>query len=130
MAYAEVSDLYDTVMQDKLDALVDDEGDGSMIDARLVEAVDRASAEMDTYISEQYDLPLEEPFPHVLTKIACDIAVYAIFAHAYDDVPVTRRDRYKDAVAMLEQIRTGEISLIKTTGEIPSGAGRVGWYAI
>lgn len=131
MPYATTADLFKAVNEEKLSALVDDEGDGSQVTARLEDALTSASDEMDSYIQKQYSLPFDAPVPPVLRKIACDVAVYAIYAHSYDEVPTTRRDRYKDAVGMLTQIADGDLSLVESDGEEPTeSTGRVGWYAV
>jgi phage gp36-like protein len=117
-------------MQDKIDALVDDEGDGSRVQERILAALEAATDEMNSYISQQYSLPLSDPVPGILTKLACDIATYAIYAHSYDEVPDTRRDRYRDALNTLEKIADGSLALTDDDGDETPTTGRVGWYAI
>lgn len=81
-------------------------------DAALVRiggVLDDASADIDSYLSQRYEVPLS-PVPRVLVRIACDLARY----YLYDDA-VTKDSvidmRYNAAIKMLGQISTGDIKL-------------------
>lgn len=131
MAYATIADLSEAVLLEKVTAMVDDEGDGSQVDARLNAALDDASAEIDVYLLSRYDLPLSAPVPPILAKCCVDIAVYALYSHVQDEVPETRRDRYLDAKRLLEAVRDGKMDLVAVDGDAPEAEqGGVRFYAV
>jgi len=78
--------------------------------AALTQALTDASAEIDGYIESRFALPLSDP-PAVLNRLACDIAMYRLQAlrplHNIEDA----RQRYEDAVKVLEQVAQGKVTL-------------------
>ena len=85
--------------------------------ARLQVALADASAEIDSYLGSRYRLPLTDaqgaplPAPLVLTRCACDIAIYRLQAlRPADDIKDARR-RYEDVIKLLAQIKVGEVEL-------------------
>ena len=83
-----------------------------VVDA-IAEALDDATAEVDSHIGARYDLPLPET-PKVLVRITVDIGVYRLASEAgvlSDEI----RQRYEDAVALLKRLAEGKASLGLTT---------------
>ena len=86
----------------------------------IANAIDDAEAEIDGYLAGRYELPFSS-VPPVLTRLSCDIALYHLFsARRGGGVIEDVRNRYKDAVRVLENISTGKITL----GAPPAPAGR------
>lgn len=81
-------------------------------------AIADASAEIDGYLTGRYALPFTD-VPPVLVRITCDIAVYNLFAarRAKGGTAEDVRNRYKDAVRLLEAISNGKVRLGKVDGQ-------------
>lgn len=71
------------------------------------QALDDASFVIDGYIGGRYTLPLVNP-PKMLTILCCDIARYLLHDK---NVPEVVKDRYDQAITMLEKFGTGKLSL-------------------
>ncbi|WP_036536715.1 gp436 family protein [Oceanobacter kriegii] len=107
--YAAQSDISARYSQDQLLLLTDRDQDDAP-DANVVDqALQDASAEIDTYLAAKYQLPLPQ-VPAVLTRLCVDVAVYRLAADA-DMATEERRQRYDDAVSLLKRLATGAASL-------------------
>jgi phage gp36-like protein len=83
--------------------------------ARLQQALDDASEEIDTYLQERYDLTqLRADPPRRLVRICADIARYTL---AKNRPPEDYRQRYEDAIAWLKDVAKGIASLGLTSTE-------------
>jgi phage gp36-like protein len=120
MAYCTQSDMearYGTAEVLQLtDRLNTGEVDTEVLDLAIADA----TAEIDAYLAGRYALPLTS-VPVVLTRLCGDIARYRLWENgATDEV----RDRYRDAVRLLEQIAKGTVTLgIAPAPEAPAGGG-------
>lgn len=109
MAYAVEQDIADRYGADALLVVADRDGDG-FVDSDIVEtALVDAGAEIDAYLTAKYDLPLKD-VPPVLTRLSVDIALYRLSGDA-GALTEERRQRYEDAIKLLEAISTGKASL-------------------
>jgi phage gp36-like protein len=79
--------------------------------------LDDAQAEIDSYLSSRYKLPLQDAegtalaAPRTLTRCACDIVIYRLQSlRPADDIKDVRR-RYEDVIKLLAQIKAGEVEL-------------------
>lgn len=109
MPYATQQDIIDRYSNDALLIIADRDDDG-IVDSPIVnQAIDDATAEIDTYMAAKYDLPLAI-IPDVLTRLCVDIVVYRLSADA-DMATEERRKRYEDAVKLLVRISEGKVSL-------------------
>lgn len=109
MTYATLDEMTKEFGEREVITLTDRNQDGQ-IDADVVDKGLRlADAEIDSYISVRYGLPLSA-VPPVLIGIACDITRYRLTG---TDVQCTDeiRDRYKKAIAVLEGIAAGNLFL-------------------
>jgi len=92
----------------------------------LSQALSDASAEIDGYIASRFALPLSDP-PAVLSRLACDIAMYRLQSlrplHDLTDA----RKRYDDAIELLMRVARGEVTLGLAADNIeaPQAAGAV-----
>ena len=78
---------------------------------RVDEAIEQADAEVDSYLSVRFLVPVSNP-PTILNKLSTDIAIYNLYSRGIaDEIPEVRKDRYKNAIKTLEKISTGKISL-------------------
>ena len=110
MAYATIQDCIDRKDQDLLLVLLDlTEPADLASSARLGEALDDATQEIDGYLGARYTLPLPTA-PKLLKRHAIDIALYQIASEA-DKATDELRLRYTDAVKLLEKISKGTVTL-------------------
>jgi phage gp36-like protein len=78
--------------------------------ATLQQALSDASAEIDGYLESRLELPLIDP-PTVLSRLACDIAVYRLQSLRPMHDLADARKRYDDAVEFLLRVARGEVTL-------------------
>lgn len=107
MPYATQQDLVDRFGTQELAQLTDPAA-GTTINATTVaRALADADAEVDTRLASHYTLPLAS-VPTVLVRVAADLARYFLWdARATEQV----RNRYKDAIKLLDQVGSGALSL-------------------
>ncbi len=90
---------------------------GTIVSTKLDDAVIDAEAEVDSYLAQRYDLPLDSA-PTRLKNVVCDIVRYRI----YDDRASEEvRDRYKDAVKWLTALAKGQVTLGVAAATAPVG---------
>jgi phage gp36-like protein len=124
MAYATQAQIVTMYGQDLLDAVASRDGSGRGSPETIAAALDAASAEIDTYLSVRYTVPLV-PAPPYIQQICVDIAVYRM---ALDIGPRTEemRLRYADAIAYLKNVADGKFELPDTGGGETPGGGSAG----
>lgn len=107
MTYATQQDLIDRFGTTELAQLTDPVA-GTTIDTTVVaRALADADADIDTRLAAYYVLPLAA-VPAVLVRVAADLARYYLWdVRATDQV----RNRYKDAIALLDKIGKGDVQL-------------------
>lgn len=107
MSYATTQDMIDRFGADELIELTDRANLGQIDATVLARALADADAEINGYLVSRYQLPLPT-IPPVLTRIAADLARYAI----YDDRATERiTGRRNDAVQFLQSLAKGTVSL-------------------
>jgi phage gp36-like protein len=107
--YCAKADILDLLEEQLLVQLTDDESTGLVNDARVAKAIDDACGEIDGYLGSRYPLPLVT-VPSIIRKCAVDVAIYNLFSRTVG-APEERRNRYKDAVAILVKVSSGLIGL-------------------
>lgn len=109
MTYASVSQLKAVIPPGDLRLLTDFEGANVPSDARLEQALDDATAEINSYIAKVTRAPLIE-VPHILTVICRDLAMHRLYVNLgrIDEAYETLR---KDAIATLKSISRGETGI-------------------
>lgn len=124
MSYAAKADMVRCYSEAVLIDLTDRAGTGAIDDAVLNGALADADAEINTYLAGRYKLPLAT-VPSVLVGKACAIARYLLDGDNGNEIV---RDRYRDAVAWLRSVTTGNASLglDATQGEqTPAGGAEI-----
>ncbi len=111
MIYAAVADMEARYPNRDLVQLTNDDTTQITVDAAVIaQALADASAEIDGYLAARFALPLADP-PAVLNRVACDIAMYRLQAlRPLHDI-IEARDRYLDAIKMLEKVADGKLTL-------------------
>ncbi len=122
MSYASQQDLIDRFGTDELLQLTDRANVGAVDATVVARALGDADAEIDGYLTSRYSVPLSST-PPMLTRLACDIARYQLYADRVTD-QVTQR--YKDAVRLLVSLANGTVQLGVASGQAaPAVTGSV-----
>lgn len=124
MSYAQPGDLVARYSNRDLVQLTNEDPTATAVNsAALQRALDDASAEIDSYIEGRFTLPLADP-PAVLSRLACDIAMYRLqVLRPLHDLADARK-RYDDAIAMLAKVSDGTLTLgLSPDNEEPPVAG-------
>ncbi len=108
MGYSEIDDLKKLIDESNLISLTDDEGNGTINEDRVNEAIDIADREIDAYCGGRYSVPFSE-VPEIIRNISAQMAVYHLFSRRPDDAPQIWKDKYSNCLKLLEKIQTGEI---------------------
>ena len=109
MSYATLAALLERYDESEILVIADRDRDGEIDQAVVQDALDDATAEIDTWVQARYTLPLPRT-PDVLVRMCADIAVYRLAVHA-SMATEERRQRYEDAVKLLRAIGNGSASL-------------------
>src|SRR3970040_397704 len=118
--YATQQDLVDRFGAVELAQLTDRTA-GTTIDAAVVgKALADADDTINGYLAVRYALPLASA-PKILARLAADIARYALFEDRATEIVA---QRYKDAIAYLEDVARGRVSLgLDAANQEPVQAG-------
>lgn len=118
MTYATITHLKSRYNERTLRQITDETAQSINEDAAQT-AIDDASEEIDSFLGQRYTLPLAstngDPSPNdhpVLARIACDIAVYRLQVLRPADDIKDARQRYADAIKVLEKMAKGELCLL------------------
>jgi len=121
MPYATQSDMTTLFGEREVIQITDRALLGVIDTAVLADALELASDEIDGYIGGRYALPLSSS-PRLLSRVCCDIARYRLLgADAQETEPA--RNRYRDAIRLLEQVRDGKMTLGLDPAQQPVGTG-------
>lgn len=113
MPYATKTNIIDRHGQDMLDNLAF--RDGVEPDSVIAQALDDASAEIDSHLGARYTLPLKS-VPGILVIFCVDIAIYNMATGTLLSEDI--KDRYKRATKALELIASGKARIgAETTSE-------------
>ncbi|MCB6182316.1 DUF1320 domain-containing protein [Leeia sp. TBRC 13508] len=123
MDYATQGDMVNRFGSDEIVVLTDRARLGLIDAGVLAAAITTASQEIDTYLSRRYPLPLSS-VPGILTGICCDIARYRLVGTSVNETEAIR-DRYKDAVRLLERISNGTANLGLPIEQEPATSERI-----
>lgn len=113
MSYAARTDLEDRYGSDELT-----QREAMLSPGSINRALDDADAEINSYVSGRYSVPLN-PVPPTIVRIACAIARYHLLG---DSATELARKAYEDARAFLRDLQSARASLEGTT--LATGAER------
>ncbi|PTQ91269.1 gp436 family protein [Agitococcus lubricus] len=116
--YATKQDLINKFGEREVIALTDREPyQHAVNDAVLNDAIAAVCAEIDSYISPRYAVPLN-PVPKIVSYMACDMVRYYLTgAAATETDPIAMR--YKNAIKYFVEVSKGAV----TMGGMPNNAG-------
>ena len=111
MSYATPQDLINRYPNRDLVQLSNEDPTITTINTTVLQqSLDDASAEIDGYLGGRFTLPLTDA-PEVLSRLACDVAIYRLQSlRPIHDLADARR-RYDDAIAMLTKVASGAMTL-------------------
>lgn len=109
MTYASVSQLKAVIPARDLELLTDFERDGDSAAGRLVQALEDATAEINSYIAKVVKHPLADP-PHILTVICRDLAVHRLYLNLGHDMASLNKVR-QTWIEKLKSVQSGESAL-------------------
>ena len=122
MQYAQQADIISQYGQAQL-LLVSDRDQDGVSDAGVADtALTNASAEIDTYLSNRYTLPLTTVDPVLVLKCV-DIAIYLMAVPRPEVLTDAIERRYTDAVSWLKSVRDGTIDLGQPQDQVSKGGG-------
>jgi phage gp36-like protein len=115
--FASIADMEARFDRVELVQLTNQSGDDSLDQARLTQALKRASNEILSYIAAKYDVAagLSEAAEERLRDLCCDLAFYYLFRETPKDGV---KDRYKAALAALDGLAKGITKLDTGSQEI------------
>lgn len=116
MTYATQQDLIDRFSQAELAQLTDPAAGTTIDPVPVARALADADAEVDSYLGARYSLPLAN-VPTVLVRVAADIARYRLWDQAAPDLV---KDRYREAVKLLQSLARGETVLAGAVALAPA----------
>lgn len=117
MSYASIAELKAVIPPRDLQQLTDFDGTSDAVDdGRLQEALDDASAEIDSRIAKvvAQALPMANP-PRILKVICRDLAVHRLYSNI-GAATETQTDLRNSAIAFLKQVAAGTLDLGGTDG--------------
>lgn len=113
MAYCTQNDLLTMIPLKELAELTADSGDTP--DSQVVaEAIQRAAAEIDSYLGMRYTLPLN-PVPDQVMGLSMDMTLYHLYSRR-SVVPAVRLLKYDAAVAFLK-LAAAEGAVLEQSGD-------------
>lgn len=110
MSYAAPADLEKWIDGDRMIRLTDDQDTGSVNTTIVDSILDAASLEIDGYLGGRYALPMS-PEPPILKKLCVDIAGYLLHIRREEAPGDYWETQYKNAIAFLTKIASGQVSL-------------------
>lgn len=118
--YCSIDDIKKRIPETVL-AQITDDVDGITVDENTVnKAISDAQSLIDSHLRGRYtSLPLS-PTPTIINSVAVDICIYDLHSRRItDELPEAIKDRYKNAVKVLENIRDGKLSIGVEPGKEP-----------
>jgi phage gp36-like protein len=113
MSYAATTDLQQRVTTKQLVELTDFDNEGVQDDARIQDALDSASSEIDSYCGSRYSLPLTAS--KQVIDICLKLAIYRLFAGRQRDFPSIITKDHDDAILFLKDVAAEKATLDQPT---------------
>jgi phage gp36-like protein len=125
MSYAIANDMIARYPTRDLVQLTNEDPTATIVNSTVLEqALNDASAEIDGYLEGRFALPMSQP-PAVLSRLACDIAMYRLQSLRPLHDLADARKRYEDAIGFLLEAAKGTVTLgLSSSNEEPAtGSG-------
>jgi phage gp36-like protein len=122
MAYCTQDDLLKMIPLTELAELTAESGDDPDPDV-VDEAIEKADAEIDSYLGARYAVPLS-PVPARVKGLSVDLAIFHLYSRR-SVAPEVRQQRYEAALGFLERVAAGQLALEGSGGEPLEAGGEV-----
>ena len=109
MGYCVQADLEAAISAETVAQLADDDADGVADEAVVARAIADADAEINSYLSARYTVPLS-PVPALAKKLSIEISVWNLYGHRRL-VDELSKQRYDAAVALLKLVAKGDATI-------------------
>lgn len=124
MRYCSLADLKQAIPEENLIQLTDDAALGVIDEVKINAAIKGAEELVEAYLRGRYELPFQN-VPPLIKQIVTDIALYNLYNRRFElNMPEHMKERYKNAIKILEHINKG---LIRLGVESEKGPGS-GYY--
>jgi len=122
--YSAAADISNVITQASVLQLTDDEGLGSINQARVTAAISSADELINGYLRSRYTLPLAST-PPMLKDLSVNLAICNLYQRRFAaNMPEAISKQYAASIKLLESIQKGVISLgIEDTAQPASGGG-------
>jgi phage gp36-like protein len=120
MPYCSLDDIRRQLPEAVVTILTDDAITGSVDEGVVADAIADADAEINAWLGGRYKVPFSQ-VPDVIRKISIDIAVYNLDSRRDGALPEVRKDRYRNAVKLLESIAKGIVTIGAEESVTPAG---------
>lgn len=109
MAYSIQSDIEEKIELAELVAITDEDDTGLVDTDKVTRAIADADAEIDAYCGKRYKVPFDS-VPAMIRKVSVAISIYNLF-QGHSGAPEDRETDYKNAIAFLDRVSKGSVSL-------------------
>ena len=121
--YTTLAAILERIPAEAVIQLTDDAGAGVVDQGKVDKAIARAETEINTRCGARYRVPFD-PAPPAIAELAIDLAIYYLYGRTVEEIPESRKDAHKNAIALLQLIAKGEVSLgIDPTPAATSASG-------
>ena len=111
--YCTISDLERRSSPDYVKSLSDDTGRDLKDSEMLGEIIEDAGVIIDQKLTTRYTVPFSVPIADIIVLICADITLYNLSLRRFPNrIPDEIKEKYKSALMLLEQIRTGKMTII------------------
>ena len=104
--YSTQSDIENRIGSNRLIQLTDLDGDGSADSVVVTAAIEKADAQIDSYLRTRYSLPMSA-VPTVVRELSVDLAVYALHQTRRETMSDRDHESYEDAIEFLKNVAAG-----------------------
>lgn len=113
MAYTTQAKIEDAIGAAAVLRLTDDSKTGSIVTARVTTAITVAGQEIDAYVRKHYSVPIDDPIPPLVEKLATDLAVYYLFRRRLAElgIPDSVQELRDGAIKQLEAVNAARLDL-------------------
>jgi phage gp36-like protein len=113
MSYCTQNDLETLVPVVELAELTNESGD--IPNSNIIsEIINRVDAEIDSYISVRYIIPLTKT-SDILKGLSIDMSIYHLYSRR-STIPPIRQTKYEDAIKFLQKIAQGSLNIVGQDG--------------
>jgi phage gp36-like protein len=117
MAYCSKADIINTVPEDQLKQLTDDNSIDSIDMDKFNECIRKADTTIDGYCRGRFDVPLTI-VPEAIRNISINLSVYYLFSRSLLlTMPESIKDMYTEAMRVLKDVQAGRFTPFEATEE-------------